>query len=245
MITTARRAVSQMLGRHQARAIGRWCRRCSEPLNLVAKALNVELWRETEAYCHRLSANPDLQRRMLSVGLSPAECPWSAEFGLLYFLTRHIQPQTVVETGVSLGWSSRAILDAMDVNGMGILYSSETTEDSGGPDFSVATIGLLVDDRSRWRLMLDGDRTNVPRIVAEVERIDLFHYDSDKSYAGREFVLGAIQSRLHRGSVLVIDDIKDNWHFRHWVEAQSGWHVLTKDVALLRGAEAWIGMVGL
>ena len=46
-------------------------------------------------------------------------------YKLLYFPIRKIKPYTVVETGVAAGWTSLAILRALNKNGRGHLYSSD------------------------------------------------------------------------------------------------------------------------
>jgi predicted O-methyltransferase YrrM len=224
------------------RAIAAWCAEHAIPLNVHAESLSADLWTETTTYSKSLAR--ELSPRISAMGLDPARFPWSAEFGFLYFLVRYLKPDAVVETGVSLGWSSRAILDAMHVNGQGTLYSSDILVDTGGPDFVGDRVGSLVDDRSRWRLYLKGDRENLPRILAETQVVDLFHYDSDKSPEGRNFALNLVEPRLNKRSVVVVDDIKDNWHWRDWSAKSEHTLVLSKDVALSRGIQAWIGIAG-
>lgn len=241
---SVRERASQALGRREARRIAVWCDRNSTDLSRYATQLNARLWREAESYTTELSRDPSLVERLVDAGLDPTVFPWSAEFRFLYFLVRHLEPETVVETGVSLGWSSRAILDAMNENGIGTLYSSDILENTGGPDYRDKAVGVLVEDRTRWRLFLEGDRMNLPRIMKEVDSIDIFHYDSDKSYEARSFALAQVASRLHRGSVIVMDDIKDNWHFRDVARSDPSARVLSKDVAGLRGNTAWIGLMG-
>jgi predicted O-methyltransferase YrrM len=141
---------------------------------------------------------------------------------LLYFLVRLTRPSVVVETGVAAGWSSRAILEALETNGMGELWSSDfpyiTTEH---PERS---IGCLVPEelRHRWHLLLDGDRHNLPAILERCGPVDLFHYDSDKSLRGRAWALGTVDPHLRRSAVVVMDDIEDNLFFAEFVR-EGGW----------------------
>jgi predicted O-methyltransferase YrrM len=135
----------------------------------------------------------------------------AANPALLYFLTRWLQPRVVLETGVSAGVSSRAILDAMAVNGFGKLFSSDLPTHLR-PD----QVGLMVPEhlRSNWRLHLDGDKANIPLILEETGgKIDLVHYDSDKSYEAKlRFIntLGPITDR----AVVAFDDIDRDLAFR-------------------------------
>ena len=58
-------------------------------------------------------------------------------------------------------------------------------------------MGLIVppDLRADWTLLIEGDRKNLPRIVAEIGAMDLFHYDSDKSLVGRRWATRLIAPR--------------------------------------------------
>ena len=135
-------------------------------------------------------------------------------YALLYFLVRQRRPEHVVETGVAAGWSSAAILAAMDRNGTGHLWSSDFPyfRQAGAAD----EIGVLVPGhlRKRWTLLIDGDEQNLPKIMAAVPRVDLFHYDSDKSLGGRKFALTTVQPKLAENGLVIFDDIQDNSHFR-------------------------------
>jgi predicted O-methyltransferase YrrM len=143
-------------------------------------------------------------------------------YEFLYWLTRHQRPTFVVETGVAAGWSSEAFLAAMEANDHGTLYSSDF------PYFRVRDpqryIGVIVSERlkGRWRLSTDGDEKALPRIVAEIPHVDLFHYDSDKSYSGMQFGVSAIAAKLARDGVIIIDDIRDNCWF-HDFAATTEW----------------------
>ena len=135
-----------------------------------------------------------------------------------------IEPETVVETGVAAGWSTRAVLDALHENDFGRLYSndlpySDRPDKQDIPHIERGEIGILVDEdvRDRWELSLGPDRDNLPNIVQSVDSIDLFHYDSDKSYDGREFGMNQVKPKLHENSVVVMDDIEDNLFFRDFV----------------------------
>lgn len=131
---------------------------------------------------------------------------------LLYFLARHTQPETAVETGVSIGYSSQAILSAFAQNGKGHLYSSELQYLHGHESHKY--IGLLVSPefKDRWTLLTQGDRINLARIAKQVRRINLFHYDSDKSISGRIFACNMALDRMSEGDVIVLDDVNDNDH---------------------------------
>jgi predicted O-methyltransferase YrrM len=137
---------------------------------------------------------------------------------LLYFLVRRLRPETVLETGVAAGYSTHAILTALERNQKGHLYSSEF------PYFRLADperyIGVLVPEalKHRWTLALDGDSLSIPRFLDQIRAgVDLFHYDSDKTYAGRKEAFAKVMPRLSPEAVVLVDDIQDNFHFRDLV----------------------------
>jgi predicted O-methyltransferase YrrM len=131
---------------------------------------------------------------------------------LLYFIVRYVRPDTVVETGVSVGYSSQAILSALAINGNGHLYSSELQylHDQESHRY----IGFLVDTelKERWTLLTEGDRINLVEIGKQVDRINIFHYDSDKSISGRIFACKMALDRMRTGDIIVLDDVNDNDH---------------------------------
>ncbi len=65
---------------------------------------------------------------------------------------------------------------------------------------------------------ITGDRKSLPEILKKASRVDLFHFDSDKTVSGREFALSSVQPHLTPGAVIIMDDIQDNLHFRDTVE---------------------------
>lgn len=161
---------------------------------------------------------------------------------LLHFLVRKFKPTIVVETGVAAGWSSLAILEALEKNGRGDLYSSDF------PYFRLQNpekyVGIVVDSpvlKMRWNLDVRGDEFALPDIISSLgdKKIDLFHYDSDKSYSGRKFALKVIKNNLSPDCVIVFDDIQDNLHFKDLVE---GAHVNYK-VVEFQGK--YVGIIGL
>lgn len=141
-------------------------------------------------------------------------------YAMLYFLVRYFKPEYVVETGVSLGCSSHAILTAMEENGIGTLHSSDF------PYFRLENasqyVGLVVPEhlKSRWSLYLDGDSNNLPKILNAVPQIDLFHYDSDKSYEGRQYAYNAVKDKMAPNSLILFDDSNDNPFFHDIVKKE-------------------------
>lgn len=206
---------------YAARASRDWCSKVAQSPESFAQALDASLWAEAEAF------DADFQRRaqekLRTIGF---DLGGGGDCRLLYFLARLLRPEYVVETGVAAGHSTVALLSAMQTNGTGRLWSSDF------PYFRLHEpekyVGILVDDslKSRWTLFLDGDRSNLQRIAAAVPRVDLLHYDSDKSAAGRALAIRLLSDRLDERSTVMMDDIHDNLFFRNYAQKQQRpWHV--------------------
>ncbi len=136
---------------------------------------------------------------------------------LLYALTVLTRAQRVVETGVAFGWSSMAILAALNEQQAGKLVSV----DMPYPKMDYEKwVGLAVpaDFQSRWSVIREPDRFGLGKAIALLGgQIDLCHYDSDKSYSGRRYGYALMWKALRPGGIFISDDIEDNLAFRDMV----------------------------
>lgn len=205
--------------RRNAKQALEWCSSHKQSVQHLIFAAAPELASQTRAY--EMSVMSRAQDVLPRLGV---DLGGGAHYPLLYFLVRQFKPQTVVETGVAAGFSAHAILTALSENGCGHLYSSDF------PYFRLEEpekyIGILVDDslKDRWKLYIEGDRKNLPRILQQCGSVDLFHYDSDKSYAGRRFAMDLVMPRLSRKAIVIMDDIQDNLFFKDFVERTGRHH---------------------
>lgn len=187
----------------------KWCQSVAEPYAVWAERASPELWSEASKFGEDLTA-----RATRELPNAKTRFGGGGAYALLYFMVRLRRPTVVVETGVAAGWSSTAILAALEANGHGELWSSDLPYFRQGAQ--VGEIGVLVPEelKGRWHLYIEGDRINLPQIVDKVPSIDLFHYDSDKTKAGRDFALSIVGPRLSDDATVLFDDILDNDHFR-------------------------------
>ncbi len=151
-------------------------------------------------------------------------------FILLYFFIRKFKPINIVETGVAAGWSSLAILRALKKNGNGHLYSSDFPYFRlENPEKYVGYLAKGENTKNNWFLDIRGDDKALPEIIKQIDNknIDLFHYDSDKSYSGRSNALKIIGSKLSYKTIIIFDDIQNNLHFRDYIEKNKlNFHVI-------------------
>ena len=151
-------------------------------------------------------------------------------YTLLYFLVRKFKPKIVVETGVAAGWSSLAIMRALANNFQGKLYSSDFPYFRlKKPEQYVGYLAKSELNKNNWFLDIRGDDKALPEIIKQIgnKNIDLFHYDSDKSYSGRSNALKLLKSKLNSKTIIIFDDIQNNLHFKDYIEENKlNFHVI-------------------
>jgi predicted O-methyltransferase YrrM len=138
---------------------------------------------------------------------------------LLYHLTQGLEAKRVVETGVSYGWSTLAILLAQESIGGGALISTDMPHVRVGNE---PYVGAAVPEamRASWTLIRQPDRSGLPKALSRFDEIDLAHYDSDKTYAGQSWGFDRLWDRLRPGGVLIADDIDYQLAFRDFAAAR-------------------------
>lgn len=145
----------------------------------------------------------------------------AGDIHLLYAAVLLARAERVVETGVAYGWSSLAVLAAMEQRGSGTLASVDMPYPKLNNE---AWVGVAVPKRlhARWILIREPDRWGLIKALRRLgDAIDLCHYDSDKSYAGREYGYSLMWNALRPGGILISDDIQDNFAFRDFVQERS------------------------
>jgi predicted O-methyltransferase YrrM len=132
---------------------------------------------------------------------------------LLYWVSARLKAKRVIETGVAYGWSSLALLLAFEENCDSQLISTDMPYIQGNND---TYVGLVVPEQLKrhWELIRLSDRQALPRAIQKLGQLDLCHYDSDKSYAGRLWAYPKLWSALRAGGCFISDDIDDNFGFR-------------------------------
>jgi predicted O-methyltransferase YrrM len=141
----------------------------------------------------------------------------------IWGLIRHLRPEHVVETGVAHGMTSRFILEALESNGSGRLWSidlppvnPETRQEVG---VAVHQPGVPVD---RWTYIEGTSRRRLPALLQRLGRVDLFIHDSMHSNRNVMFELDCAWDYLAPGGAMVVDDIDANPAFDTFVRAHPG-----------------------
>jgi SAM-dependent methyltransferase len=138
----------------------------------------------------------------------------------IWCLVAHLRPETVVETGVAHGLTSRVILEGLTRNGNGHLWSV----DLPAVDSALhSEIGMAVTEgmRPRWSYVEGTARERLPGLLGTLGGIDLFIHDSLHTGRNQRFELESAWAALRPGGAAVIDDIDHSLAFRTFVsEAQ-------------------------
>ena len=221
-------------GHHSKNENMNWLESHRTDFKELAISLDAVLWEESEKTAEILEEHAAKILENVEYNLGGG-----GGYPFLYFITRYMEPDCIVETGVAAGFSSYSFLSAIKNNGRGKLYSSDF------PYFRIPNpesyIGIIVEEsfKDDWILYLDGDEVNLPKIAKSVNKVDIFHYDSDKSYSGRRFAVSIINKLLSSNGVIVMDDIQDNSYFYDYVEDNNPdcWYVFQ-----FQGK--YVGMIG-
>ena len=186
-----------------------WLNKNSQDYKTYLKELDEKIFYETKTFIKSIEKENQKILSKINVKLGGG-----ANQELLFFLTRFLKPNIVLETGVAAGHSSKVILKAIERNKKGLLYSSDF------PYFRIKNpekyIGILLKEKLKqnWNLAIEGDEINLRRFFKVIKKIDLFHYDSDKSYNGKKKVFNLIIEKMSKGSVMIFDDIQDDTFFK-------------------------------
>jgi hypothetical protein len=139
----------------------------------------------------------------------------------IWYLIRQLKPDTVVETGVAHGVTSRFVLEALERNGKGHLWSIDRPPIE--PEWQ-SQIGMAVDDRlrHRWTYIRGSSRQRLPELLSKLGRVDLFIHDSLHSERNVRFEVDRAWQAMPRGGAIVVDDVDINKGFRSFTRAHSG-----------------------
>ncbi len=139
----------------------------------------------------------------------------------IWCLVRHLRPERVIETGVAHGLTSRVILEALEKNGAGHLWSIDLP-----PVEHVwqRQVGVAVGNRfaDRWSYMKGSSRRLLPDLLSRLGQIDLFIHDSLHSERNVRFELAQSYAAVRPGGAIVVDDVDVNGAFEFFTNKVSG-----------------------
>ena len=115
-----------------------------------------------------------------------------------------VRPSMVVETGVARGFTSCAVLEALERNGHGRLFSVEMPSLHIG---YASQVGELIPDhlRKRWTLEQGPSAVVLPRLFAREGGPQVYLYDSAASYDNQVTEFGLAAEHMPPGGILIAD----------------------------------------
>jgi len=137
-------------------------------------------------------------------------------------LTRHLSPNRVVETGVARGLVTRMILEALERNGHGRLWSIDLPpllETVLAEETGVAVPEGL---HKRWELLRGSSRRILPQLLRSLGQIDLFLHDSMHTTRNVVFELEHVWPALSDEGAALLDDVEKNAATKKFIRAHPG-----------------------
>ncbi len=135
----------------------------------------------------------------------------------IWCIILHRRPGKVVETGVAHGLTTRVVLEALERNGCGHLWSI----DLPAVDSALhSEIGMAIPQhrRHRWTYVPGTARQRLPALLDKLTGIDVFIHDSLHTGRNQMFELESAWSAMRDGAVAVVDDIDHSLAFRTFVD---------------------------
>lgn len=140
--------------------------------------------------------------------------------GAAWCLTRHQRPRVVVETGVARGFTTRIVLEALEANDYGHLYSIDLPPPLDEGRLTSETGAAVTDAlKPRWTLIEGSSRRRLPGLLRELGAIDMFIHDSRHTRRNITFELQLAWKALLPGGFMLADDIQSTVAFEECVAA--------------------------
>jgi hypothetical protein len=131
----------------------------------------------------------------------------------VWCLVRHLSPSTVVETGVARGLTSRFILEALERNQTGRLWSVDLPPPLEPELHGQVALAVPDEVRSRWTYVRGSSRRRLAPLLDRVRPIDLFVHDSAHTTRNVLFELEHAWDALVPGGAVAVDDVDLNCGF--------------------------------
>lgn len=124
---------------------------------------------------------------------------------LTYTLCRLLQPELIVETGVANGFTSAAILEALDQNDRGTLESVDLPHLHPRARESVGS-AVKNSHHGRWQLHFGPAEKVLTRMLSNGLKVDIFVQDAAHTSRGQREECKLGWKALRSGGILISDD---------------------------------------
>jgi Methyltransferase domain len=134
----------------------------------------------------------------------------------VWCLARHLRPANVVETGVARGITTRFLLEAIERNGSGRLWSIDLPPLLDRELRSQTAAAIPERCRKHWQYVEGSSRRRLPPLLADLDVIDLFVHDSIHTGRNLRFELDRVLAVLGARGAVVSDDVHMNAAFQDY-----------------------------
>ena len=131
--------------------------------------------------------------------------PMGDEAELLYLCVRTFKPALIVETGVGAGFSTAYILQGLEKNNHGKLYSIDFFKDDEKCGWIIPTYL-----KNRWNLIKGLSGEVLEPLLSQLGPIDVFMHDSDHSYENMMTEFRIAWPPLRSGGIFLAHDVGRN-----------------------------------
>ena len=130
----------------------------------------------------------------------------------------HQRPSVVVETGVARGVTSRIVLEALNTNDRGRLWSIDLPHPFERTLHAQTGAAVPGSHRGRWSYIEGSSRRRLPALLRSLDQVDLFIHDSLHSARNMRFEMEQTLKALAPGGIMIVDDISTHQAFANFVQ---------------------------
>ncbi len=144
----------------------------------------------------------------------------------LWCVMLHTRPEVVIETGVAHGVTSRIVLEGLEQNHFGRLWSIDLPFPF---DHRLhGETGIVVTDpcRHRWTYLEGSSKQRLPPLVADVGHVEMFIHDSLHTAENTVFEMEQAASAMPAGGVMLVDDIDSHMGFATFAKRHPGYQTI-------------------
>jgi hypothetical protein len=151
-----------------------------------------------------------------------------AYYIILYFIIRFRKPDIIVETGVERGASSLFLLQALEDNNKGKLYSIDLPNvsyiSSSGRELQgnmqKKTTGICVPKslHKRWKLILGDSKKELPILLNKISTVDVFVRDDEHTFESMIQEFEQVFPYLRPNGIIISDNVDTNNAFNLFSE---------------------------
>jgi hypothetical protein len=135
----------------------------------------------------------------------------------VWCLTTHLRACQALETGVARGITSRMILECLERDREGGLWSIDLPALNHAQWAGELGVAVPAELRHRWTLIEGSSRTKLRDVLKRLGTLDLFVHDSLHSERNVRFELAHVWPTVRDGGAMVVDDVHRNAGFHTWL----------------------------